>query len=258
MAVKGTNISHDHLLILDTYVKSVSKGKSHIDKEDEKKLIMLYRHGTDKEKKDSLELLVSYNVTVFADIAISVLNTIRGGDRIDPLDLMQLAVITYMRKLETWNAEKNSKMITYYYREARTQMQRFVMANAFQIKQGSVFLQHLAYTISKLRNRWLAEYETEPSIETMSKETGVSISTIKACLKATNLQIVSISDAPVLTKLSSPTDFSTSPVLDIVEHIINSKGLSLLEKNLVYSYLDRKDNLPPELIEKLGLYDKFR
>ena len=257
MAVKGTNISHDHLLTLDTYVKSVSKGNSHIDKEEEKRLILLYRNGTDKEKKDSLEILVSYNVTVFADIAISVINTIRGGDRIDPLDLMQLAVITYMKKLDTWDADKNSKMITYYYREARTQMQRFVMANAFQIKQGSVFLQHLAYTISKLRNSWLAEYETEPTLEIISRETGVSLSTIKSCLKATNLQIMSMSDAPVLTKLSEP-GFSKSPVLDIIENIINSKDLTLLEKNLVYSYLDRKDNLPPELIEKLGLYDKFR
>ena len=115
---------------------------------------------------------------------------------------------TFMKKLDTWDETKGSKMITYYYREVRTQMQRFIMSNAFPVRQGSVFLQHLAYTISKLRNRWLAEYETEPSIDIISRETGVSLNTIKSCLKATNLQIMSMSDAPVLTKLSQP-DFYT-------------------------------------------------
>jgi len=257
MAVKGTNISKENLFILDRYVKQVSKGRSHIPKEIEKELIQQYRTGNPIEKAKSLDLLVSYNITIFADIAISVLNTIRGGDRVDPLDLMQIGVITYMKKLETWDIAKKSKMITYYYREARTQMQRFVMSNAFQIKQGSVFLQHLAYTISKLRIRWLGEYEHEPSISDMAKETGVSESTIKSCLKATNLNIVSMSDAPTLAKMQYPFE-STAPILDILERIMDKVNLDKKEKNVVYGYLDKKEELLESIALKLGIYDKFR
>ena len=45
MAIKGTNISRENLTILDKYVKSVSKGNSHITKEYELELIVLYRNG---------------------------------------------------------------------------------------------------------------------------------------------------------------------------------------------------------------------
>jgi DNA-directed RNA polymerase specialized sigma subunit len=257
MAVKGTNISRENLAILDKYVKEVSRGRSHIPKEIEKELIEQYREGKPTEKAKALDMLVSYNITIFADIAISVLNTIRGGDRVDPLDLMQVAVITYMKKLETWDSTRKSKMITYYYREARTQMQRFVMSNAFQIKQGSVFLQHLAYTLSKLRIRWLGEHEHEPSVSDMAKETGVSETTIKSCLKATNLNIMSMSDAPVLAKMQYPY-LSSSPILDMLEKTMNKVNLDEKEKNIVYAYLDKKEDLTESVTFKLGVYDKFR
>ena len=252
-----SNLSREDIISLDSYIKAISKGNSHISAEYEKELIHQYRNGSETEKRKSLDTLVSYNVTIFADIAISVLNTIRGGDRVDPLDLMQVAVITYMKKLETWDSTKKSKMITYYYREARTQMQRFVMSNAFQIKQGSVFLQHLAYTLSKLRIRWLSEHEHEPSVSDMAKETGVSETTIKSCLKATNLNIMSMSDAPVLAKMQYPY-LSSSPILDMLEKTMDKINLDKKEKNIVYGYLDKKEDLTESVSLKLGVYDKFR
>lgn len=250
MAVKGTNISRENLATLDAYVKSVSKGRSHIEKEYEVELIGQYRNGTASEKKKALDILVSYNITIFADICISVLNTIRGGDRIDPLDLMQIAVISYMKKLDTWDETKKSKMITYYYREVRTQMQRFVMAHAFPLKQGSVFLQHLAYTLSKIRARWLADKKREPSIRTLSKETGVSESTIKSCIRATGVQVVSVSETPTIVRSEFYPD-SYNPIIDVVNYIINRAQLTTEEADQVYYYLESREVLNEELIDKM-------
>jgi DNA-directed RNA polymerase specialized sigma subunit len=172
----------------------------------------------------------------------------RGGDRIDPLDLMQLAVVTFMRKLETWDESKGSKMITYYYREVRTQMQRHIMGNAYSVRQGSVFLQHLAYTISRIRTKWLAEKEIEPTNRELSKETGVSQNTIAYCLKVTNIRTKSLDDCPILYK----NDFEEKeyPVIIIIENIHHRLGLSD-ETSLfaLYASLEDKDALPEKILE---------
>ena len=250
MAIKGTNISRENLQILDKYVKSVSRGNSHITKEYELELIDKYRNGTEREKKISLDELVSYNITIFADICISVLNTIRGGDRIDPLDLMQIAVVSYMKKLKTWDETKNSKMITYYYREIRTQMQRFVMAHAFPLKQGSVFLQHLAYTISKIKATWMAEKGCDPSIKALSKETGVSEATIKTCIRSTGVQVVSLSETPTIIRSDIYPD-SYYPILDVMNSIISRAKLSKEDSNAIFYYLESKKEINPDIINKM-------
>ena len=120
MAVKGTNISRENLSILDKYVKQVSRGRSHIPKEIEKGLIQQYRNGNPTEKAKALDMLVSYNITIFADIAISVLNTIRGGDRVDPLDLMQLAVERFLFQKPIYKVQN-----TYPYRFQKRCPRRF-------------------------------------------------------------------------------------------------------------------------------------
>ena len=173
----------------------------------------------------------------------------RGGENIDPLDLMQLAVVTYMRKLETWDETKGSKMITYYYREIRTQMQRFIMGNAYSVRQGSVFLQHLAYTISKIRTKWLAQYESEPTVRQLSKETGVSQQTIAYCLKVTTIQTNSIDESPELYR---STDFEEKeyPIIKAIERVHSRLGLSD-ESSLfaLYATLEDKDPLPEPILE---------
>tara|TARA_B100000131_G_scaffold15115_1_gene15474 strand:+ start:4589 stop:5320 length:732 start_codon:yes stop_codon:yes gene_type:complete len=237
-------------MALDEYIKLVSKGNSHISPEYEKELIHLYREGTKREKAEALDILVSYNITIFADICISVINGMRGGDKIDPLDLMQLAVVTFMKKLDTWDESKGSKMITYYYREVRTQMQRFIMGNAYSIRQGSVFLQHLAYTISRIRNKWLSEKEIEPTPRELAKETGVSQNTIVYCLKVTTIQTKAIDECPTLYKDNMDIDNDQYPVLKIVEAIHNRLGLSD-EASLfaLYASLEDKDPLPEAILE---------
>ena len=144
----------------------------------------------------------------------------RGGDRVDPLDLMQLATVTFIKKLKTWDETKGSKMITYYYREIRTQMQRFIMANAYSVRQGSVFLQHLAYTLSKIRNKFAQEHEREPTVRELASRSTVSQKTIIYCLKVTTLTTTSFDELPQMYKSADYED-DYHPVLKIIENIHN-------------------------------------
>jgi len=131
---------------------------------------------------------------------------------------MQLAVMTFMKKLDTWDETKGSKMITYYYREVRTQMQRFIMSNAFPVRQGSVFLQHLAYTLSRISGKFLQKYKREPTILELAKRAKVAAKTIKYCYRVTSVTSLSLEDAPPLYKTSDYAD-DFHPILKMVEKI---------------------------------------
>ena len=176
----------------------------------------------------------------------------RGGNNIDPLDLMQLAVLTFMKKLDTWDESKGSKMITYYYREVRTQMQRYIMGNAYSVRQGSVFLQHLNYTLTKIRNKWLAEKEVEPSPRQLAKETGISINTINYCLKVTSITTKSIDDTPTLYVSKTAEELDEHPVLEMIEEVNDRLGFKD-DKNTLYALhatLEDKVELPPYILKE--------
>jgi len=252
MSIKN-NISRENAERLDLYVKNTSKGLSHIPADLERDLIEVYRTNPNaREKEKALSLLVSYNITIFADITISVLNNMRGGDRIDPLDLMQVGVSTFMKKLNTWDSSKKTKMITYYYRDMKTQMQRFVMANAFSIKQGSVFLQHLAYNISKFKNTYILTHKSEPSIQVIAEELGVSKNTIQLCIKSTSLTIIPAEEQyDLYTTSAYPEKYS--PIEKILKQTLNRHSVTDDEFNVILDCFDGiTKTLPENILNKIN------
>ncbi len=179
----------------------------------------------------------------------------KGGYNIDPLDLMQIGTVVYMHKLKTWDSSKGAKMITYYYRDMRTKMQRFIMYNAFQIRQGSVFIQNLAYNVSKVVRRYLQETGSNPTYAQISKELSVTVETLKYCERVTTLSIVSWDDVGNLYKASTIDDsYATvgmSPITSIVAALnkrIKGDDASFIE---LLTCLDEKKRLSDELLFKL-------
>jgi len=246
-----TNISPEDGLRLDQYIKAVSKGNSRISAKKEIELIKEYRGSNARKSAKALDTLLSYNISIFADIAINVLNNMKGGANIDPLDLMQVATITFIKKLKTWDISKKTKMITYYYREVKTQMQRYIMSNAFAIRQGSVYLQHLAYNISQYKNDIRNDLDINPSPERIAEDLGISLSTVRLCLRATSADIVSLDEDPdvYVHTTDLPSNF---PLLNILEKTlsrfdIDADGVTtILEVFQGYS-----EELPQELLDKL-------
>ena len=242
------NISRQDAERLDRYVKETSRGLSHIDPKLESELINIYKtHKVQSQRERALSTIISYNITILADIAITVLNGMRGGDRIDPLDLMQVGVATVMKKINTWDPSRKTKMITYYYRDVKTQMQRYIMSNAFSVKQGSVFLQNLAYNISQFKAKYLNEHKTEPSTYIISQELSVSENTVKLCLKTTSIRILQTEEAfDLYTGSSYPDNYS--PVDQIIRLIMDRHQLDNDDYNKFMDCLEgATDTLSPRL-----------
>ncbi|MBC8436733.1 hypothetical protein H8D85_00250 [bacterium] len=250
--IKTSNISKTNIIALDRYIKEVSQGRSHLSAEYERELISEYRSGTSREKKLALDTLVSYNITIFANIAINVLNSMKGGDKIEPIDLMQIAVITFIKKLDTWDETKGSKMITYYYRDVRTKMQRYIMSNAFDIRQGSVYLQHLAYTISRTKAKWLATKQIEPTIRQLSNIIDVSEKTIRYCLRVTSIATFSLEECPTLSKYNAHSEDEQLPLIVLVEKLANKLDIDRggVFMDLLIS-LEDKSQLPNDILDNL-------
>jgi len=252
--MRTNNISRGDIERLDKYVKQVSKGNSHIPADYEKKLIKEYRAASGAKKNAILTELISYNITILAEIALTVINSMKGGDRIDPLDLMQIGVVTFMKKLKTWDETKKAKMITYYYRDVKTQMQRFVMNNAFQVRQGSVFLQHLAYSISKVSQRYLVDYEKEPSTAELAEELGIAESTIKYCMRITSVQTLAIEENWVMFRTTQiDQEYSLPPIylvtIDLINRILGNYSEELLFQFM--DYFEKKQTLPIDTLTNL-------
>ena len=249
-----TNTSREDIENLDRYIKEVSRGRSHIEAGYEKKLILEYQESKGRRKAQILDELVSYNITILAELALIVINSMRGGQRIDPLDLMQVGILTFIKKLDTWDPSKKAKMITYYYRDVKTQMQRFIMNNAFQVRQGSIFLQHLAYSISKITQRWLAIYEKKPTEEELAKELDISESTIKYCLQTTSIQTLTIEENWVMFKTShTNSEAGLPPIYALLSKLLyrvtkNNSEILLFE---ILDYLEKKQSLSIDTLNSL-------
>lgn len=185
---------------------------------------------------------------------MSVLNSMKGGYNIDPLDLMQLGTIVYMDKLKTWDELKKAKMITYYYRDMKTKMQRFVMSHAFQIRQGSVFIQHLSYNISKISHRYLQSTSELPTDQELAEELDIKVETIKYCKRITAMTTTSLEEMSTLYKTAS-TDLEEEQRFDPVTFMIYelNKKIKGSDKTFIQllACLDDKKNLSNELLKKL-------
>ena len=153
---------------------------------------------------------------------------------------------TVIKKIGTWDPTRKTKMITYYYRDVKTQMQRYIMSNAFSVKQGSVFLQYLAYNISQFKSTYISEHKTEPSTYIISKELSVSENTVKLCLKTTNIKVLQAEEAfDLYTGSSYPDNYS--PVDQIINMVIDRHGLDKSDYNKFMDCLEGSGTLPVKL-----------
>jgi|TARA_B100001964_G_C14249612_1_gene609201 DNA-directed RNA polymerase specialized sigma subunit len=179
----------------------------------------------------------------------------KGGYNIDPLDLMQLGTVVYIHKLKTWDESKKAKMITYYYRDMKTKMQRFVMAHAFPIRQGSVFIQHLAYNISKVTHKYLQDTEEPPTDEQLAEELNIRLETIKYCKRITSMTTTSLEEMPTLLKIAAiekeEGEETFDPITNLVHKLVERiNGTEEIFIELL-TCLEDKKNLSEDLLTKL-------
>jgi len=156
---------------VNTWVQEVSGGKSHIPLDLEKSLILEYQSidTSPPIKERALKELIAYNASSLASIVLKVYHSTRGAKNIEVVDLLQEAVTIFIYKLEKFDLSHNVRLITYYTRDVKTTIQRYIASHAFSVRQGSVYLQGIAAQISEARRTLEADTGVVPSQDEIAK-----------------------------------------------------------------------------------------
>jgi len=176
---------------VDTWVQQVSGGRSRISREEERRLINLYKNGTPEEREYAKAELLAYNVLPIVNIALEVYHSFPNAYRMDVHDLIHRGVEVFLDKLDKFDPEK-ARLITFYSRDIKTQMQRMVMRYATAIPQGSVFLQHIAGKRSRIYGQLMQELEREPTDDEVAEVLGIKTSTLQMADRYTSIKFHSL------------------------------------------------------------------
>jgi len=235
---------------VNKWIQEVSKGRSHIPLELETSLISIYQTAEGKnEKTEALNTLLSYNASSIASIVLSVYHSTRGAENIELQDLLQEAITIFIRKVERFKHDKGARLITYYTRDIRTSIQRYIASNAMNIRQGSVYLQSIATQISVLKRELDTGDDVQLTQNQIAERLGISTKTIAMVEQFTGVIVTDLKDT-----MSHPSD-SIGDDSSISAHnlfkTLNAK-LSCLSKEqfkVVHNCLVNGENIPTEILD---------
>jgi len=142
----------------------------------------------------------------------------------DILDIVQQAVLVFIRKLSTFDPDK-ARLITYYTRDIRTNIQRFIADQAYTIRQGSVYLQSIAAQLSVAQRGLEKHLEGTPSDEEVARKANINPRTAQMTKEFTSPVII-----PMPTNIGKET-------------LLKGRILLALEKRLSYLTEEEFDNI---------------
>lgn len=235
---------------VDKWVKEVSKGRSHIPRQLESKYVHEYQTTTSEARRTFvLGELIAYNAASFAAIALNVYHSTRGAKRIEPVDLLQEAIKVFIRKLDGFDPNKGARLITYYTRDVKTTLQRYVASNAMDIRQGSVYLRSIAAQISSVVREADSINEGYDTIskEEIAKKLGISMKTIALVEQFTSVTVVGVDDR--MTDSSSGVQHSEKTYHSLF-HLLHKKLAMLTSEQFstVQHCLLSGDDIPTEIL----------
>jgi len=203
---------------LNKWIKEVSQGKSRISREEEIYLVTKYTLGSQKERQDAETRLVQYNVLPIASIALEVHHRFPNGNKVDPLDLVQVGIDTFLKKIPRFDPVRKVRLITFYTRDVKTHMQRFVMRYAKSIADGSVYLQGLASKRSNAIKALEQELNRKPTCDEIAEHMKVSSRTLESVDRYTDIRIEPILDNDYsLQKVHYPDQTPLMKMLSIMK-----------------------------------------
>ncbi|MGD9697563.1 sigma-70 family RNA polymerase sigma factor [Acinetobacter sp.] len=176
---------------VDDWIKKVSGGKSRISKKEENRLFGLYKNGTEKEKDYAQTELIAYNALPIVNIALDVYHSFPNGHKTDLMDLVQTGIEKFIKILPNFKPAK-ARLITFYSRDLKTAMQRYVMRYSTSIAQGSVYLQHLAGKRAKVRADLEQELKRAPTDAEIATAMEISLRTLSSIEKYTSIAVAHI------------------------------------------------------------------
>lgn len=201
--------------------------------------------------------LLAWHAAYLASLAADVVHSVRGGDNLDILDVLQEGVVRFFEKIETYDLDQTVRLTTWYSRDVKTTMQRFANDTSFPVRQGSVFLQSVAYRVTKFVESYHTQHATEPTITQIADDVGESEATVADALEYTKINTTEI---PEIFGSNDTTDSPPHPIdeiLTLLEHKLDA--LTFSERQLVTTYaIQNGVELPPDLQFKLKYLEVLR
>jgi len=171
---------------LNRWVAEVSDGKHAISEEEEHRLFKEYMEG-DNRSYAQAELL-AYNTRPLLSIALDVYHHFPHGKECSLMDLLSLAVQRFLELLPSYQPDR-ARMITFYTREVKTRLQRFVIKHGTTVARGSVYSQGIASKLAKKANQMRHKEHADYGVSAVAKEAGVNEKSAMKALTASNLLV---------------------------------------------------------------------
>ena len=176
---------------LNDWIRQVSGGKSRIPLDEEIRLFDFYKDGNLAQREYAKNELLAYNVLPIVNIALEVYHSFPTAHKVEVMDLVHRGVEVFLNCLDKFNPGK-ARLITFYTRDVKTHMQRFVMRYSTSIVQGSVYLQHLAGRRTKVRQELEQELNRWPTDKEIAERMDVSMRTLGSIDMYTSIAVDSV------------------------------------------------------------------
>jgi len=135
----------------------LSAGKQRMEAGHELECMTAFLTGTDAEKRTALKELTQYHMVYLAKLVRGVYPNDNKYHGLSHLDLLQVAVLRFIEKLEDYKLDSGYRLTTYYTREIKTTLFRYLQKYDQLIPQGTPLMQQVVFKIHKIMNDLTAE-----------------------------------------------------------------------------------------------------
>jgi DNA-directed RNA polymerase specialized sigma subunit len=152
----------------------LSNGKQRMEAVHELECITTYQTGTDVEKKKALTELTQYHMVYLAKLVRGIYPNDNKYHGLSHLDLLQVAVLRFIEKLDDYDIDSGYRLTTFYTREIKTTLFRYLQKYDQLIPQGTPLMQQVVFKVHKIMNDLTADagrpVDFEEAMPTLVKE----------------------------------------------------------------------------------------
>jgi len=133
-------------------IHNITKGKSKIPVDLEYKLTTIYLNETSSAaaKAAALRELVEYHTVYLANIVLRVYPKTSAKHNVTTNDLLQVAILRFIEKLQDYKPDSGFRLTTYYTREITTTLSRHMQRYDQVVQRGSPLMQQVAYKVHRI------------------------------------------------------------------------------------------------------------
>jgi DNA-directed RNA polymerase specialized sigma subunit len=148
-------------------VHKVTKGRQRMPAELERECVRKYQ---ETGSKTALQTLIEYHTVYLANLVYTIYPKDGNYHGLTPMDLLSQAILRFIEKLDDFNLEEGKRLTTYYTREVKTTLQRYMLKYDMMVQQGTPLMQQITYKIHKAINEKTMEQGYPARMEDVAEQ----------------------------------------------------------------------------------------